>query len=198
MKKVRKKRPIFKLIFMKNEKQISSTCLLHNNRTCGKRKAIERTKHDNRVRIVYAYGWNTQSDNAALIYDEVMTVIKKVKKKFPGLKFSFDYLGAKDGSVYCDICRQIKSADIALFDLSKYNLNVILELGLSIGVGAYVFILRSRHYPKRQGALSDLNGILEYRFSRRSGRMTFQADFQRSLKSKLRLVAKRRMENNLK
>ncbi len=173
---------------------MSTTCLLHNSRTCGKRKTIERRRRDNLVRIVYAYDWNTQSDNTALIYDEVMSVVRDLKQEFP-VRFSFRPLGAKDGSIYCDICRQIKSADVALFDLSTYNLNVIIELGLAIGVGTYVFLLRSAHYQQRQRALSDLNGILEYRFSRRSGRLTFQADFQRSLRSKLRLAAKRRMKN---
>lgn len=176
---------------------MSATCLLHNSRTCSKRRTIERTRRDDLVRIVHAYDWNIQSDNKALIYDEVMSVVRDLKQEFP-LRFSFRSLGAKDGSIYCDICRQIKSADVALFDLSTYNLNVILELGLAIGVGTYVFLLRSRHYQQKQRALSDLNGILEYRFSRRSGRLTFQADFRRSLRSKLRLVAKRRMKNTQK
>ncbi len=176
---------------------MSAICLLHNSRICSKRRTIERTRHDNCIRIVYAYDWNTQSDNTALVYDEVMNVVRILKKEFP-VRVSFRPLGAKDGSIYCDICRQIKSADVALFDLSTYNLNVLLELGLAIGVGTYVFLLRSRHYQERQRALSDLNGILEYRFSRRSGRLSFQVDFRRSLRSKLRLVAKRRIKNTQK
>ncbi|MBU1693262.1 MAG: nucleotide-binding protein [Verrucomicrobia bacterium] len=167
-------------------------CLLHNANTCGKEGTIGRARSDGSVRIVYAYDWHTHSDNTALIYEEVMSVINELKPKFP-LKFSFRSLGAKDGSIYCDICRQIRSADIAIFDLSTYNQNVIFELGLAIGVGTYVFILRSRHYRRRTGTLSDLNGILEYRFSRRSGRLKFDTDFKQSLKRKLRNAAKRRM-----
>ena len=173
---------------------MSAVCLLHNSRTCEKRGTIERSRGDDLVRIVHAYDWNTQSDNAALIYDEVMSVVRSLKQNIP-LRFSFSSLGAKDGSIYCDICRQIKSADVALFDVSTYNLNVILELGLAIGIGTYVFILRSAHYRQRPRVLSDLNGILEYRFSRRSGRLTFHADFKRSLRTKLRLVAKKRIKN---
>lgn len=172
---------------------MSATCLLHNSQTCSKRKTIERTRCDDLVRIVYAYDWNTHSDNPALIHDEVMSVIKDLEREFP-VRFSFHSLGAKDGSIYCDICRQIKSSDVALFDLSTYNLNVILELGLAIGVGTYVFLLKSIHYQQRQTALSDLNGILEYRFYRRLGRLTFQTDFRHSLRSKLRLVAKKCMK----
>jgi hypothetical protein len=173
---------------------IGQARLLHNSQTCDKQRTIERTKHDDLVRIVYAYDWNMLSDNPSLINNEVTSVTRDIEKEYL-VKFSFRSLGAKDGSIYCDICRQIKSADVALFDLSTYNLNVILELGLAIGVGTYVFLLRSRHCQQRPGSLSDLNGILEYRFSRRSGRLTFQADFRRSLRSKLRLAAKRRMKN---
>ncbi len=173
---------------------MSAICLLHNSRTCGKRRTIERSRGDDLVRIVYAYDWSTRSDNAALIRSEVMSVIRSLKQNLP-VRFSFNSLGAKDGSIYCDICRQIKSADVALFDLSTYNLNVILELGLAIGIGTYVFILRSAHYQPRPRALSDLNGILEYRFSKRPGHLTFHADFKRSLTAKLRLVAKRRIKN---
>lgn len=170
-----------------------TTCLLHNNRTCSKKKTIERAWEDDRIRIVHAYDWNSQSDNMALINHEVTNIINKLKEEFP-LKFSFNTLGGKDGSIYCDICRQIKSADIALFDVSTNNLNVILELGIAIGVGAYVFILRSTHNRHGVRSLSDLNGILEYRFSRRSGRLNFKADFQRSLRAKLRQAAKNTMK----
>jgi len=172
---------------------MTTNCLLHNADNCGKRNTIERAKADKQVRIVYAYDWSTHSDNTALIYEEAMRVVDELKHEFP-LSFRFRSLRAKDGSIYCDICRQIRSADVAIFDLSTYNLNVILELGLAIGVGTYVFILRSQHYRRRSEALSDLNGILEYRFSRRSGRIRFDADFRRSLEMKLRAAAKRRMK----
>lgn len=172
---------------------MNSTCLLHNANTCGKRKTIERAKADRHIRIVHGYDWNTHSDNTALIWDEAMEVVKELEQEFK-LKFSYRSLGAKDGSIYCDICRQIQSADVAIFDISTYNLNVIFELGLAIGVGTYVFILKSKHYQRRTGALSDLNGILEYRFSRRAGRIKFDTDFKRSLKNKLRAAAKRRLK----
>ena len=174
---------------------MATTCLLHNNRTCGKKQTIESAKSDRRIRIVYGYDWNAQSGNRDSIRDEVMRVADEVKEDFP-LRFSFENLRGKDGSIYCDICRQIRSADVALFDISTHNPNVILELGLAIGAGAYVFILRSTQFPASAHAISDLDGILEYRFYRRGGQLTFQADFRRSLKSKLRLVAKNRQSKN--
>jgi nucleoside 2-deoxyribosyltransferase len=161
---------------------------------CAKESSIKRARSNKIIRIVHAFDWNSQSDNTALIQDEVRRVVDELKSEFR-LKCTFNILGAKDGSIYCDICRQIRMADVAIFDISTYNLNVVFELGLAIGAGAYVFILRSKHYRRRRRVLSDLNGILEYRFSRRSGHLSFEANFKRSLKIILRKAAKRKMES---
>jgi len=170
------------------------TCLLHNQCACSKQTTIDRARTNKYVKIVHAFDWSSQSDNTTLIYEEVMSVIDEIGDKFPSLKFRHIRLGGKDGSIYCDICRQIRSADIGIFDVSTQNLNVILELGLAIGAGIYIFILRSRHSRRRQRSLSDLNGILEYRFSRKSGRLKFEANFKQSLKNKLLYAAKRRLK----
>lgn len=169
-------------------------CLLHNTQNCAREKGLAIASKDDRVRIVYGYDWSSQSDNPAWIYDEVNKLLNEVRPDFPSIDFKFESLGGKQGSIYCDICRQIQSADIALFDISSHNLNVIFELGLATGTGANVFILKSRHYPAQTRALSDLNGILEYRFTRGRGWLNFEANFRRSFKSKLRAAARRRMK----
>jgi hypothetical protein len=171
-----------------------SNCLLHNSRTCGKRRTIQRYRDKNKIKIVFAFDWNTTSDNIALIHELVHRASLNVMKKYQ-VQFDFQTLGGKDGSIFCDICRQIQEADIALFDISTHNLNVILELGLAIGSGAYAFMLRSTHYKKPKRGISDLNGILEYRFTRRQGQLKFEADFERSLKSKLNFLAKKKIKS---
>jgi hypothetical protein len=176
------------------ETSMTGNCLLHNENTCAKQVSIGRARKNNIVKIVHAFDWSSHSDNAALVYEEVERVIGELREEYPSVKFTHNALGAKDGSIYCDICRQIKSADVGLFDISTYNLNVIFELGLAIGAGTYVFILRSAHYHRRGNVPSDLNGILEYRFSRRSGRLSFRANFRRSLKIKLRDAVERRLK----
>ena len=127
-----------------------TNCLLHNRRNCAKRKAIERYRAGNRLKIVYAYDWHTTSDNLVLIKDEIDKVINQTNQKYPTVKIDFQLLEGKDGSIYCDICRQIQQADIAIFDLSTNNLNVIFELGLAIGSGAYIFIILSAHCRRAQ------------------------------------------------
>lgn len=168
---------------------------MHNRRNCTKRKTIERYKSSNKIKIVYGYNWHTSSDNIVLIKDEIDKVIDEVSNAYPLLKIQFQLLGGKDGSIYCDICRQIQQADIAIFDISTNNLNVIFELGLAIGSGAYVFMLSSTHYQRTRKNLSDLNGILEYRFGRSGGRIKFQSNFKRSFKNRLKFVTKRRNKN---
>ena len=167
-------------------------CMLHNTKTCSKERTIARAKSSNIVHVSLAYDWGSQTDNPALIWDEVQAVFTRLKPEFPGIKFYLHSLGGKDGSIYCDICRQIRSSDAVIIDLSTNNLNVILELGIAIGFGANIFILRSKHY-KQSGGLSDLNGILEYRFSRRAGRMNFEADFPHSLERKLSAAARKHL-----
>jgi nucleoside 2-deoxyribosyltransferase len=138
---------------------------------------------------MYGYDWNIKSDNFDLISKEVMAVLGILEKAYP-LEFSFDRLRGKDGNIYCDICHQIQSANVVLFDVSTHNPNVVLELGLAIGTGKYVFILRSKHHKRPPSSLSDLMGTLEYRFSRKSGNLKFQANFRRSLMAKLLYIAK--------
>lgn len=170
-------------------------CLLHNTQNCTMEKELNRANSDERVRIVCGYDWSSKSDNPAWIYDEVEKVVDEVKPDFPGIKFKFEKLGGKQGSIYCDICRQIQAADIALFDISSHNLNVIFELGLATGTGANIFILRSKHHPRQTHSISDLNGILEYRFTRGRNRLNFEVSFIKSFKSKLRVAAKRRLRD---
>jgi predicted nucleotide-binding protein len=164
---------------------------LHNNETCAKKREIASAKSDGRTRIAYAYDWSTGSINKDLIRNEVKAIVEELKQEY-SLRFLFVVLRGKDGSIFCDICRQIRSADVGLFDISTHNLNVILELGLATGTGMPVFILRSTQYRRNLNTLSDLDGILEHRFYTRKGHLTFKADFRRSLKSKLLLIAKKK------
>ena len=175
-----------------NTSKIKPICLLHNTRGCTKANAIENVKCDNKVRVIVSYDWGTQSGSMALIRNKIKEIFDEMKQEFPGVKFLLQDLRGKDGSIYCDICRQIRSADVALFELSTYNLNVVIELGLAINAGDYVLILRSAHYTLKPEILSDLQGILEYRYSNRGGILKFQANFVRTLKAKLRFTARRK------
>ena len=170
-------------------------CMLHNKRECSKRALINRYRLRKEILIVYGFDWGSSSDTSALIYDFVDEKIKSIGSKY-GVKIKFQKLGSKEGSIYCGICYAIQKADVAIFDISTNNLNVIFELGLAIGSGAYVYILRSRHYSRSAKSLSDINGILEYRFTRKSGLLNFDTDLEKRLKFKIRDIAKKKLKNS--
>lgn len=169
-------------------------CILHNRKKCSKKSLVKKYKEKNIILVVYSFDWNTSTDTPALIYD-LIEKIKLFGTKY-GIEVKFQRLGGKEGSIYCNICYSIQRADIAIFDISTHNLNVILELGLAIGSGAYVYILRSRHYRRRRDSISDLNGILEYRFTRRGGRLHFDTDLEKRIKSKIRFIVKSRLKDS--
>jgi hypothetical protein len=125
-----------------------STCMLHNNNTCGKRQSIASYQKLNQISISYAYEWNTNTDNIGLITELIEEVIGKFKSIFPKNRINFRKLSGKDGNIYCGICRQIQESDIVICDISKNNPNVFFELGSAIASGARIFMLRSRHYKR--------------------------------------------------
>ncbi len=161
-----------------------SNCMLHNERECSKREAIDQYRSLNKVLIVNGFDWNTITDNPALLYEFINRIARDISGRY-SVPIEFEGLGGREGSIYCDICEQIQKAEIALFDVSTSNPNVVFELGLAISSGAYVYILRSKHAKQPRKLVSDLNGVLEYRFTRRAGNLVFESDFKASLTQKL-------------
>jgi hypothetical protein len=168
------------------------TCLLHNSRTCVKNNIITEARQDQSVRIVIAYDWGAPITGIELIKTKIDKIFNGLKEDYP-VTFIVRDLRGKDGVIFCDICRQIRSADIAIFEMSTYNLNVIFELGLAVNAGNYVMVVRSKHYKKRDQNISDLAGQLEYRYTTRNHKLKFEADFASTLTSKLRIAAKHKI-----
>ena len=171
-------------------------CLLNNRKNCSKRNFIQRYKSQNKILIVYGYDWGYSSDTPALIYEFIERKINPLVKEL-NIELQFEKLGGEEGSVYCGICQLIQKADIALFDITTNNLNVILELGLAIGSGAHVYPLRSKHKSCQKNVLSDLNGILEYRFTRRGGKLKFETDLEKDLLNRIRYLVKEKNKQKL-
>ena len=169
-------------------------CLINSLTECSRLDEIfSYKKSDNIVQLAHAFDWGIQSDTPALIYDFYKYELLPLSKRF-GLDLEFQNLGGKQtGSVYCDICCEIQKSDIILFDISTHNINVLFELGLAIGSGAYVYLLRSMHQKKPKKDFSDLNGILEYRYTRPEGRLNFQSNLVGDINSKLQIIASNRM-----
>ena len=171
-------------------------CLLHNRKNCSKREFIQRYKRQSKTLIVYGYDWGYSSDTPALIYEFIERKIRPIAEE-SSIELQFEGLEGKEGSVYCGICQLIQKADIAILDITTNNFNVIFELGLSVGSGAYVYLLRSKHKPYQKNVFSDLNGILEYRFTRRGGKLKFEADLEKDLLNRIRYLAKEKNKQKL-
>lgn len=164
------------------------TCLINKLSGCSRLTEINSIKKSNKVILSYAFDWNTHSDTSALIFDLYYYKLKSFASEL-GIELDFQVLGGKQtGSIYCDICCEIQKSDIILFDISSHNINVLFELGLAIGSGAFVYILRSKHQKTPTKNFSDLNGILEYRFTRSKGILKFENDLIGDLMLKLKYI----------
>lgn len=174
------------------------TCLISSLKGCSRLKEINKNKKSNIAQIAYAWDWNVSSDNPALIYDFYEKELVPYAKEL-GLNLVFQGLGGNQtGSIYCDICKEIQKSDIIFFDISSHNINVLFELGLAIGSGAYIYLLRSKHQKKPKKNFSDLNGILEYRFTRSGGNLKFESNFIGDLALKLNIIAANRLTTSKK
>ena len=169
------------------------TCLINTSAKCSRLAEINSYKESvNIVQLAYAFDWKVQSDTPAAIHDFYLKELVPLAKKY-GLNLMFQGLGGNQtGSIYCDICCEIQKSDIILFDISTHNINVLFELGLAIGSGAYVYILRSLHQKSPKKEFSDLNGILEYRYTRPGGNLKFKSNIIGDINSKFILIAKNR------
>jgi len=169
------------------------TCLINSSKGCSRLSEINQNKKSNNIQIAYAWDWNISSDNPALIYEFCERELVPYAKEL-GLNIVFQSLGGKQtGSIFCDICKEIQKSDIIFFDISSHNINVLFELGLAIGSGAIVYLLRSKHQKKPAKSFSDLNGILEYRFTRSGGNLKFESNLVGDIAFKLRTIAKLRL-----
>lgn len=85
--------------------------------------------------------------------------------------------GRLDPAVLKDIIKKIRNSKICIFDLTGYkkkdkldkNLNVILELGISIGLGKQVFIAYREGSIDFDKEMSDLLGQYRYPYKTYKG-----------------------------
>ena len=173
------------------------TCLINATTDCSRLDDIYSIKKSvNEVQLAYAFDWGTITDTPELIYDLYLHDLIPLAEKI-GLNLKFQRLGGKQtGSIYCDICCEIQKSDIILFDISSHNINVLFELGLAIGSGTYIYLLRSKHQKKPVKSFSDLSGILEYRFTKTSGKLSFEKNLIGDINSKLNIIANNRIKTS--
>lgn len=106
--------------------------------------------------IVSAYQWNktntTKKNNSELA---IKSIVDSLKKKFPN-KINYKRLRGSAGLVMIEsILRRIENADVIIIDLTNYNSNVMIELGMSIAL-CKIDNNKSVYLIKEQKAENDL------------------------------------------
>lgn len=98
---------------------------------------------------------------------------KSIKEAIKGYKFVISDHEKSNISITCKICRQIQSAQFGIVDISNYNRNVLIELGMLFGFNKPVLILLKRPKPNVLKRLnksqieipSNILGIEQIRYS---------------------------------
>ena len=99
------------------------------------------------------YDTNKLIQNAQNMFQ---TTINEYNKLGNSVGLEFDTLGAGYGQhLFNKIARDIISSDIAVFDVSSPNRNVMIEIGVALTWGIKVFIIRAKNTPKTP---SDISG----------------------------------------
>ncbi len=111
-------------------------------------------------------------------YDEKKFKFSSFKKELASLPFSIEYADTNLETKHLmeKIKRLIKAADFSFFDLSSWNPNVALELGLAEGVKSSYYILVNSKMNK--DVPSDIKGIQRIEYSSLQGN-------ERSLRSQI-------------
>lgn len=85
------------------------------------------------------------------------------------------------GGLMCNVCRCIQESSLCIVDISDWNSNVLLELGMMYGMGKIVILLK--HKESAEKVPADLGGILYVEYeSVRNLKSNLQKRLQESLK----------------
>jgi hypothetical protein len=112
--------------------------------------------------VVFGYQFKSSFYNAAVLKENVERSFKLAVDDYNSLKtaiavtLDFRSLAAGYGEhLFNEICRDIISADIAVFDTSDLNPNVMLEMGVALTWGIRVLPIKMKNCPKPP---SDISG----------------------------------------
>jgi hypothetical protein len=115
----------------------------------------ERRGDADRLNVVLGYQFSSTFYNSNELVRNVEAMFEKAVRDYGNLPtaipatLSFRPLSAGYGEhLFNEIARDIISADIAVFDTSDLNSNVMIELGVALTWGVRVLVLRNAGCPK--------------------------------------------------
>jgi hypothetical protein len=161
-----------------------------NGQRCGDVQAnrIMERRNDPSLRIVFGYQFSSDFYDTALLVSNLEAALARAARELNETReqagevpitYHFKTLSAsRSGSLFCDICMDIQSSDIAFFEVSNRNPNVMLEYGLAIGSNTILIPLRDE---QSQVLPTHLQGIRWYSY-RDNGMSLTEAPFVSSLR----------------
>jgi hypothetical protein len=99
--------------------------------------------------------------------DDYKAVFAAIKKSYD-VDFRFADEQITNQHVLAKITTYIRDADISLFDITGWNPNVALELGIAVGLGRRYFILLNHKLDQNKDVPSDIKGIDRVQYSSNS------------------------------
>lgn len=96
--------------------------------------------------------------------DDYKRVFSNISKKHP-VVFKFADEQVTNQHVLEKVLTYIREHDFSLFDITGWNPNVSLELGIAVGSGKKYFILLNTHLDANKDAPSDIKGIDRIQYS---------------------------------
>jgi hypothetical protein len=99
--------------------------------------------------------------------DDYKAAFAAVGKPY-GVDFRFADEQITNQHVLSKITNYIRDADISLFDITGWNPNVALELGIAVGLGRRYFILLNHKLDQNKEVPSDIKGIDRIQYSSNS------------------------------
>jgi hypothetical protein len=90
--------------------------------------------------------------------DDYKKVFLSVAKAY-GIEFKFADEQITNQHVLAKITNHIRSSNCSLFDITGWNPNVALELGIAVGLGSKYFILLNTKIEPHKDPPSDIKGI---------------------------------------
>lgn len=174
---------------------------------------METNKSNSRpIQIRFAYAWNNENEkpisDKKYLWELLKNTLQKCcaqinsaqqRKKLPAVPFRISRMRAIHGDVIlCNLLQRCSDANILIFDITERNPNVMLELGIALGVkqggNGNIFILQEADENDKplKKLPSDLQGYFLTYYKRKNGQLIFSdlLGFRSALLSRIREQAR--------
>jgi len=152
-----------------------------------------------KLKVVFGYQFKSEFYDSSKLADNIKAALQQAVSEYNSdpksinIDLDFVQLGAGYGEhVFTEIAKDIISADIAIFDTSDLNPNVMLEMGVALTWGVRVLPIRNNNCPPPP---SDISGQTWAAYEPETDGSNFE---DRTFKKKLMGMVKRAAQKKVK